>query len=186
MIGRPLWQGDAGVVFADSLKLHGLTATGRRIVTAMPGKPGDPQPSELTPGQNPAGLTPQRLLLLVVLGVVFGVVTGLLGFPWWVQLMLGLVLGLTYIAWPSVQQVQAIGRWARQEEAVTLVLADGAGQANPQDGVIVRTVYPSDSPATLAEGGRAVALVVYGLNADDRVKLVRQVLGNQAMGQVRR
>ena len=175
MAARPLWQGAAGAVFPDHLQLHGLKAEGRQVVTALPGKPGDPQPPELQPGQNPGGLTPQRLLILVVLGVLFGVATSLLGLPWWLQLALGLGLALAYLAWPSVRQVQAIGQWAQREEAVTLVLS-GEGE-----GVVVRSVHPGDSAATLAEGGRRVALVVYGLPPQDRVQLVRQVLGYQAM-----
>ncbi len=181
---RPLWQGAAGEVYPDHLKLHGLSASGRQLITAVPGKPGDPQPPELQPGQNPAGLSPQRLILLIVLGVAFGVATSLLGMPWWAQLVLGVLLAAVYLAWPSVRQVQAIQRWAREQEAVTLVLAGEEGGAS-QDGVIVRTVYPSDSAAALAEGGRGMALVVYGLPADDRVKLVRQVLGYQAVNQRR-
>lgn len=180
MAARPLWQGAAGAVFADHLQLHGLSAAGRQVVTALPGKPGDPQPPELRPGQNPGGLTPQRLLILVVLGVLFGVVSSLLRPPGQPQLGLGLALALLYVAWPSVRQVQAIGRWAQREEAVTLVLS-GEGE-----GVLVRSVHPGDSPATLAGGGRGVALVVYGLPPQDRVQLVRQVLGYQAMRGVRR
>ncbi|GHF93833.1 hypothetical protein GCM10017783_02210 [Deinococcus piscis] len=174
-LGRPLWQGEAGAVFPDHLQLHGLRAEGRQVVTALPGKPGDPQPPELRPGQNPGGLTPQRLLILVGLGAVFGVASSLLGLPWWAQMGLGLALALAYLAWPAVRQVQAIGQWAQREEAVTLVLS-GEGE-----GVVVRSVHPGDSPATLAEGGRGVALVVYGLPQQDRVQLVRQVLGYQAM-----
>ena len=83
-----------------------------------------------------------------------------------------------------MQQLQALTRWARAEEAVTVLLSGDT--PNPQEGVIVRNVYPSDSAATLAEGGRSVALVVHGLPTEERVKLVRQVMAYTAMGQVRR
>lgn len=183
---RPLWQGEAGTVFADHLELHGLKASGRTIITALPGKPGDPHPPELVPGQNPAGLSPQRLMILVALMVIFGVLTSFLGLPWWGQLGLGLLLILGYIAWPSVRQVQAIQRWAQQQEAVTLLLSGEENSNSPAEGVVVRSVYPSDSPATLTQGGRGVALVVYGIPKEERVKLIRSVLGYQAMNQMRR
>lgn len=185
---RPIWQGEAGAVFPDHLHLHGLKASGRTLVTALPGKPGDPQPPELTPGQNPAGLTPQRLIGLLVLGLVFGIATSLLGLVWWLQLGLGLLLLMAYITWPSLKQVQVIQRWAHEQEAVTLLLSGegGAGRNPAEGGVTVRTVYPSDSATTLVAGGHGVALVVYGLPAEERVKLVRQVLGYQAMQQVGR
>ena len=184
MSARPIWQSEQGAIFGDFVKVHSLSAAGRRVVTAIPGQPGAPQPPELTPGQNPAGLTPQRLMILVALAVAFVLLTGYLGLAWWAQLLLALPLLLLYLAWPAVQQLQALTRWARAEEAVTVLLS--GDNPNPQEGVIVRNVYPSDSAATLAEGGRSVALVVHGLPAEERVKLVRQVMAYTAMGQVRR
>lgn len=176
--GQPLYQGEAGSVWPDAVKLFGLTATGRRVITAVPGTPGSSPPPELADPRR-LGLKPPQLIGLMVASVALGALVTVAGLPWWVGLILAVLLVGAALAWPATQQFKAVERWARSEESVMLLLSgDQPPEVVPPE---VRTLHPEDSPVTLPQGGRSVAVVVYGLPPEARVRLVRMAMGLQAM-----
>lgn len=115
--------------------------------------------------------------LMLALGSVGGLVTGLVGGQWWLQLIVSAVLALVLLAFvrpPLLHRLRAGSDPTRSNVdallglggAVTVDFRDGAGQVKLANGEVWSSrVADGIAPAGLREGARVVVTAIEGATA---------------------
>jgi membrane protein implicated in regulation of membrane protease activity len=121
-------------------------------------------------------LTLSFVFLMLAVGSLGGLVAGLLGAPWWVELIVAAVLSLLLLFFVRPPLLRLTHRGADPARSnvdrllgtpgtVVKTFADGTGQVKLSNGETWTAKLPHHSTATLSEGDRVQVDVIEGATA---------------------
>lgn len=153
-----LYDGTAGVVSYNEVRLFGFHARDRFLVALRPGLASEPSPlaEHLQFGQ-----WKPWPVVLSVLGL--SLLLGWLHWPGWLIFLVAFLVVVMVVFWPLLREYLKVVRWVWQKDVITLFIG--------QSGSLEQLEVGPETPPLNWVGEQAV-VTVRGLSFLDRLKLV--------------